>query len=59
MLFTMELLYFCMLLYLVGRGGGTGRHAGLKILWPEKGCAGSSPAPGTNKITYNVFDKCK
>ena len=27
-------------------GGGIGRHAGLKILWPS-GRAGSSPAPGT------------
>lgn len=28
-------------------GGGTGRHAGLKILWPENGCTGSTPVPGT------------
>ena len=28
------------------RGGGIGRHARLKILWPS-GRAGSSPAPGT------------
>jgi hypothetical protein len=27
--------------------GGIGRHAGLKILW-LRGCAGSSPAPGTS-----------
>jgi hypothetical protein len=28
-------------------GGGTGRHAGLKILFAEKASAGSIPAPGT------------
>ena len=27
-------------------GGGTGRHAGLKILYPQ-GCTGSSPVRGT------------
>ncbi len=27
--------------------GGTGRHAGLKILFAEKASAGSIPAPGT------------
>ena len=36
-------------LYLIIRpGGGTGRHAGLKILW-LRGRAGSSPARGTIK----------
>jgi hypothetical protein len=30
-------------------GGGTGRHAGLKILFAEKASAGSIPAPGTKK----------
>ena len=29
------------------RGGGTGRREGLKILWPQTGRAGSSPALGT------------
>jgi hypothetical protein len=28
------------------RGGGIGRHAGLKILSPEKGGTGSSPVLG-------------
>ena len=27
-------------------GGGIGRHAGLKILWPYS-CTGSTPVPGT------------
>ncbi len=31
--------------------GGTGRHAGLKILWPY-GRAGSSPAPGTRSREF-------
>ena len=30
------------------RGGGVGRHARLKILWPQ-GRAGSNPALGTKK----------
>ncbi len=34
-------------------GGGIGRHAGLKILWPL-GCAGSSPAPGTTPIRFLI-----
>lgn len=29
-------------------GGGIGRHAGLKILYPQ-GCTGSSPVWGTQK----------
>jgi hypothetical protein len=28
-------------------GGGTGRHAGLKILFAEKASTGSIPVPGT------------
>lgn len=28
-------------------GWWNGRHVGLKIQWPDNGCAGSSPAPGT------------
>ena len=31
-------------------GGGTGRHAGLKILYLH-GCTGSSPVPGTQLKT--------
>lgn len=34
-------------------GGGTGRHAGLKILYPQ-GCTGSSPVRGTlNAVNLN------
>ena len=33
---------------LVCPDGGIGRHEGLKILWPH-GCAGSSPASGTER----------
>ena len=32
----------------ISPGGGIGRHAGLKILFPL-GSAGSIPAPGTNQ----------
>ena len=35
------------------RGGGIGRHAGLKILWPV-GCAGSSPVSGTPQLRLRV-----
>ncbi len=31
----------------ISPGWWNGRHEGLKILWPH-GCAGSSPASGTN-----------
>jgi hypothetical protein len=34
----------------MSRGGGTGRRIGLKIRSPQKGRAGSIPAPG---ISYN------
>ena len=36
----------------VCRVGGIGRREGLKIPW-SKGCAGSSPAPGTKKDLRN------
>ena len=36
--------------------GGIGRHEGLKIPWP-RGCAGSSPAPGT-KTVWSLEDEC-
>ena len=36
-------------------GGETGRHIGLKIRrLPEKGRAGSIPAPGTNNYFYRI-----
>src|SRR5258706_8784441 len=33
-------------------GGGTGRHAGFKILWTENVRAGSIPAWGTNDFGF-------
>ncbi len=35
--------------HIPGRGGGTGRRAGLKILW-ARARAGSTPAPGTKQV---------
>jgi hypothetical protein len=41
-------------------GGETGRHIGLKIRrLPEKGRAGSIPAPGTNTLFYIVSNPLK
>jgi hypothetical protein len=39
-------------------GGGTGRHAGLKILFAEKASAGSIPAPGTKQIFIDLLFLC-
>ena len=37
-------------------GGGTGRHAGLKILYPQ-GCTGSSPVWGTlNPLNHMISE---
>ena len=33
----------------ISRGGGTGRRAGLKILYSQ-GCEGSTPSLGTNRL---------
>ena len=41
------------------RNGGTGRHAGLKILWSANDRAGSIPAFATSvpKRVHNLTDK--
>jgi hypothetical protein len=39
-------------------GGGTGRHAGLKILFAEKASAGSIPAPGTKNPAFGWVFYC-
>ncbi len=44
-----------MRLYLLCRGGGTGRRAGLKIRW-WRHRAGPNPAPGTIGVDMDEYD---